>query len=404
MRRFLFVSFVVAALGGVLFFITPGHADTGDTIEVLNQKIADNKDKIAQLQKTINTYNDAITQADTQTVSLKNQLSILNNHINVVSSTAQLTGAEIDVNKAELDELAFSINEKVAAIGEQRLLISNLINTISADEQKNNLEVMLSYKTFGEFYDELKNSQSIYLDLGRSLQALRLAETDLTNSQAAVQPKQTTLLTFQTQLQANQQDLNDEIAYRQSLLAQTQNSEKKYQTLLSSLKEQYQVIETQEMTFEQQAKKKLEAQNQIAQSGSVDMIWPVPSHIINATFHDPSYPFGNVFAHSGIDIKASQGTAVHAAASGYVAQAHLCTTASCYAYVLIVHNGSISTLYGHLSQILVTDDQFVNQGDVIGYSGATPGTVGAGPFTTGAHLHFEVRLNGIPVNPVPYLP
>ncbi len=131
--------------------------------------------------------------------------------------------------------------------------------------------------------------------------------------------------------------------------------------------------------------------------------WPVPSHKINAYFHDKDYPFIKVFQHSGLDMKASYGTSVRAAASGYVAVAKRCSSASCYSYVLLVHNGTLSTVYGHLSQILVSPDQFVNRGDVIGVSGGTPGTVGAGPFVTGAHLHFEVRVNGIPVDPMPYL-
>jgi len=86
-----------------------------------------------------------------------------------------------------------------------------------------------------------------------------------------------------------------------------------------------------------------------------------------------------------------------------VARAKTCSLASCYAYVLIIHTGNLSTLYGHLSQIYITGDQFVNKGDVVGLSGGRPGTVGAGPFVTGPHLHFEVRSNGIPVDPMGYL-
>ena len=131
--------------------------------------------------------------------------------------------------------------------------------------------------------------------------------------------------------------------------------------------------------------------------------WPTPSRYVTAYFRDPSYPYRHVFEHNAIDIRASQGTALKAAASGYVARARFCQTASCYSYIMIVHSGGISTVYGHMSEILVQTDQFVARGDTIGYSGGTPGTVGAGPFVTGPHLHFEVRKNGIPVNPLSYL-
>jgi len=123
---------------------------------------------------------------------------------------------------------------------------------------------------------------------------------------------------------------------------------------------------------------------------------------------DPDYPFRNFFEHTGIDIrtllndKPSNGLSVKAAAPGIVVKL---VRESRYGgnIVYIAHASSITTVYMHLSQILVSVGQEVARGDLIGYSGGMPGTPGAGRFTTGPHLHFEVRKNGVPVNPLDYL-
>jgi murein DD-endopeptidase MepM/ murein hydrolase activator NlpD len=105
--------------------------------------------------------------------------------------------------------------------------------------------------------------------------------------------------------------------------------------------------------------------------------------------------FGFAHFHTGLDF-ASTNTRIDAAADGVVAAASPGTTG--YGnYVIIVHRDGFVTLYGHLSAILVKVGDRVTQGQQIGVEGTT----GA---STGVHLHFEVRLNGVPIDPSPYLP
>jgi murein DD-endopeptidase MepM/ murein hydrolase activator NlpD len=187
------------------------------------------------------------------------------------------------------------------------------------------------------------------------------------------------------------------------ILDETKSSEAEYQRLLAQAKKEQQTAASDIVNLEKVVRDKI---NQQGSGLNIPLtydgfIWPVPKNTITAYFHDPSYPFRYVFEHPAIDIRASQGTPVKAAASGYVGRAH--DGGMGYSYIMLVHADGLATVYGHVSRIYVKNDEYVTQGQIIGLSGAMPGTPGAGPLTTGPHLHFEVRLNGIPVNPLEYL-
>ena len=98
--------------------------------------------------------------------------------------------------------------------------------------------------------------------------------------------------------------------------------------------------------------------------------------------------------HTGVDIGAASGTNIVAAAAGKVI---VSTYNNAYGnYVVVDHGGGMSTLYGHMSKRLV------NVGDTVA-AGSVLGLVGSTGYSTGPHLHFEVRLNGKHTSPNPYL-
>ena len=98
--------------------------------------------------------------------------------------------------------------------------------------------------------------------------------------------------------------------------------------------------------------------------------------------------------HEGIDIGVPEGTPIHAAAAGTVIYAGW---ESGYGNLVVLDNGgNVATAYAHQSRLAVSMGQPVTQGDVIGYSGCTGHCLGP-------HLHFEVRINGSPVDPLGYL-
>jgi len=130
-------------------------------------------------------------------------------------------------------------------------------------------------------------------------------------------------------------------------------------------------------------------------------IWPEPQAQISQPFGPSTYwfepPYGSYpHFHTGIDLVEPFGSPVQAADDGVVALVG--SSSSGYGnYVVIAHSGGLNTLYGHLSTALVSVGQQVTQGTVVGLEGSTGNS-------TGAHLHFELRINQNPVNPAPYLP
>jgi murein DD-endopeptidase MepM/ murein hydrolase activator NlpD len=203
-------------------------------------------------------------------------------------------------------------------------------------------------------------------------------------------------------LKKEELQLEAERNFKASLAVETKNKQSEFERVLYELQQQQQGTAEDVAQLESKLKDKLDSIDEALARGDVLLNWPVdPSRGITATFHDPTYPFRNLFEHPGTDVRASVGTPVKSAAGGYVAWNK---KGRMYGnYTMVVHPGNIATVYAHLSKFTAKPDTYVERGDQIGLSGGRPGDPGAG-LSTGPHLHFEVRKNGIPVNPESYLP
>ena len=123
-------------------------------------------------------------------------------------------------------------------------------------------------------------------------------------------------------------------------------------------------------------------------------IWPTEG-FVTSRFGYRSSPFtGQSSFHKGLDIAAPTGTPIYAPARGTVTAAG--TDGAYGLCVDISHGGGLSTKYGHMSKFVVKSGQKVERGQLIGH-------VGSAGRVTGPHLHYEVRVNGVPTNPYAYI-
>ena len=128
---------------------------------------------------------------------------------------------------------------------------------------------------------------------------------------------------------------------------------------------------------------------------SIPSMQPVNTLTFTSNFGVRSDPFeGTARMHAGVDIRGAIGTPVYATADGIVARAE---RAGGYGNLVEINHGKgIETRYGHLSRILVASNTRVRRGQLIALMGSTGRS-------TGSHLHYEVRIDGHAVNPIPYL-
>ncbi len=396
---------VLVTLGVAFLFSSPLAMGEKYDAEVtaINAKIKAQQDKIAAIQQKQKAYAQLISQKQSEQSSLNNQLDILGNQIDNTQLNLSETSNKIDETELEIQKTTLDLEDASRAIDKQKEHMASLLKLMYRQDQVSTLEILLANDSLSEFLDQAKYLQDTSGEVTKSLDELKDSRTQLVADQQDLQTKNADLATLKQQLEDKKDGLASQQADKQDLLQESKSSEQTYQRLLSEMKREQAAASADIANMERVVREKLAKANKVLNPNTT-LKWPVPKNTITTYFHDPNYPFRkSIGEHPAIDIRAPQGSPLHAAADGYVARVKFDGNGT-YAYIMIIHGNNLSTVYGHVSAVNVKADEYVTQGEVIGRTGGMPGGIGSGPFTTGPHLHFEVRKNGIPVNPLDYLP
>jgi len=376
-------------------------------ISDLDREIDAKKKEIEALQKKSESYKRQIEEAQRKSASLSTELAILSNKIAKIKIDIETTEKKIETIALEIKNLETQIQEKETQIDGNKGRISEFLRLIHRNDQKGYLEVIATNQSFSEVFNQLKYVENLQADLQKSLNEIQDLKASLEEQKGQMEDKKNEAENSKNEMVKMQSSLEEQIVNKEVLLDKTAASEKQFQNWLLQSKYEEDQINSEITSLERTIRQRLEESDKTfseGQSGSVVLSWPVdPGRGITSTFHDPDYPYRYIFEHPAVDIRAYQGTQIRAAAPGYVGKIKNGGKKG-YSYIMLIHANGISTVYGHVSKINVQEDTYVIRGQVIGFSGGMPGTPGAGPLTTGPHLHFETRLDGIPVNPLDYLP
>ncbi len=382
----IFVTIIIALSGfNLMFTAMPKsiHAQSlEDELEQIQKEREETQEKIKEVTKTEKQYKNEVDQVEQQLLAALLELDNLNNKLAEAKSEVDKTTIELVLKEEELKKIEDELSDKVK-------ILNDRVAAIYKNGKGNILEILLKAEDFLDFISKLKlmnlfaeqDTQNIL-----SIKEKRDATIGIKKSIIDLREKQKEYKGKVEKLVAQAEQKTDEIdgIYNQkkNLLSQTTANK----NALIQMEKQLEIQEA-------EVKRILESYKYgTAPSGK--FMWPAAGRI-TAGFGNRLHPIlGIVRFHSGIDIAAPYGTLVKAADGGQVVQAGYFGG---YGYsVMIYHGGGFATWYAHLSSINCSIGQFVERGQVIGLIGSTG-------LSTGPHLHFEVRINGNPQNPLAYL-
>ncbi len=340
-----------------------------------------------------------IRQLDYSLEDLGNELELLNSQI-------QSKEEEITITQLQLTE-AKQTEEKQYASMKLR------IKYMYEKGDTTFLDLLIESKDFAQLLNRAEYISKISEYDRNQLNAYAATKQAIAEHEMVLENEQQELMAYQESTQAKQASMElllqakqEELAVYEGKIVSAQNQIDEYEKNIADQEERIRQLEEEIRRKEEEARRREEEERKKAQEtgnsyttadlGNIKFIWPCPSSArITSDFGNRSSPMeGASTNHQGIDIGASTGSSIVAAAGGVVSIAAYSYSAG--NYVMISHGGGIFTVYMHCSKLNVSAGQTVEQGQVIGAVGSTG-------FSTGPHLHFGIRSGGVYVNPSLYV-
>jgi murein DD-endopeptidase MepM/ murein hydrolase activator NlpD len=316
-------------------------------------------DEIDTVERRLNTTRESLGRAKKRLVYLAGQQEVV--------------GQRIEATQRRLDE--------------RKSILATRVRQNYERGPTTYVQVFLGSRTVHDFMSRSYYAQRIAESDAQLVAGIKADQAQLAQDKRKLDDEAAETARLKAQREREEVSLKADVARRQELLAQVQEQREALEEALDQMEEASHDIESEIRALQETPRGRV----RMARAWAGSFIRPANGPVTSGfgmRFHPILH---RTRMHTGIDIGVGYGSTVHAAGTGEVIFAgYRRGYGNC---VIIDHGGGVSTLYGHLSAVLVSDGQQVSQGDAIA-------RVGSSGLSTGPHLHFEVRHNGAPVNPL----
>lgn len=404
--------------------------------------ISDLEQQLQQLEQENQKYQKILDDTKSDIAEKEEYKSALVSKVQVLDEKIAVTREKISSLNDDIKEKQDAYDKGLSEVEDQFDALANRLRILYMSGNATDLEIIFGAKDFSDLIDKMELVKSLANSDKELISEIQTKLDELSTKKESLEADKKDLETQQASLKSDQDEFNKLISDNDEILKNLYASNSEAQNSLESAALQSDEIEAKISQYYAAQKAAAEHAAQASQSssssssssnsssssssgssssgssssGSSSVIvpsgsgfaWPTPGFV---SLSSEWFEDREVYNHGGIDIAGAgiMGTPVVAAADGTVVatnsscthnwgKSYSCGCGGGYGnYVMISHAGGKMTVYGHLTSLTVSSGQSVSRGQVIGYVGSTGNS-------TGPHLHYECRLNGVRYNPMSEYP
>lgn len=382
---------VAALLTGVVLCGTPAYIgaedeDLTNQLEQIQQQVNDQNTKKIDAETVIGSVSEQLRQIEEQLRQASAELGVIQQQRVAVEN-------DITINERQLQEAQKRLEGREAVFYKR-------VRDIYINGRLSYLDVVIGSKDFNDFANRLEVLRRIINSDINLINEIKKERADIEARKQQLEANRIKLVEIEKAVIAKQSEIEQKKAERNEVLQRAQNDRATAMQAIEELNASSAQVTA--LLKERQAARAAaaaaaaaeQAQSYTWVQGSGQLGWPASGEITSPFGYRTHPIWGTTIYHAGIDIGVDEGVPVHAADGGTVVWSGWMGG---YGYAVVIdHGNGLSTLYGHNSELVVSEGETVGKGQVIAYAGSTGNS-------TGPHVHFEVRVNGDPVDPMGYL-
>lgn len=355
------------------------------------------QNRLAELKSARSEANAAVKALEGEAEKYSEKIAALDYQIQSTRAQLNTTRKIIDTLTEDIEEKQVELDETVKELDDKQELFETRIRVMYENGDTTYMEVLLSSENFSDMLSHMEIVSQIMDYDKKVVEEYKALKLSIEQQKASLESDRKQQQDYADDLKVAYQEIEAQKKEYKALKAKVDsNIELKKAEAERMLREQEQINdEIAELSRQEAAAVSSSGGGGGGKVYSGSMTWPCPSYKrISSPYGYRTHPIsGTRKLHKGLDISASSGNPVIAAASGTVVKSYF--SSSYGNYVVISHGGGVMTAYAHMTRRLVSVGQRVAAGQQVG-------TVGSTGNSTGPHLHFEVYVGGSTVNPMNY--